>query len=83
MLTKEEARAEFWLLTKGILQDSKVEIDEAKVIKRWLEEHACGNAFDEVVKRLDKAIADGFIDRVESSEISSLFGYVLVKLREM
>ena len=44
MMTREEERAEFWLLTQGILQDSKVDASEARVIKRWLEEHREGNA---------------------------------------
>ena len=35
--TKAELGSEFWMLTKGILQDGTVDTDEASVIKRWLE----------------------------------------------
>ena len=38
--TRKELSDEFWMLTKGILQDSSVDTDEARVLKRWLEEHA-------------------------------------------
>ena len=41
--TKAELGAEFWMLTKGILQDATVDTDEASVIKRWLEEHKEGS----------------------------------------
>ena len=39
MMTRKEESSEFWMLTKGILQDTRVDTDEALVIKRWLEEH--------------------------------------------
>ena len=39
MMTREEERAEFWLLTKGILQDSRIDASEVRVVKRWLEDH--------------------------------------------
>ena len=37
MMTRKEESSEFWMLTKGILQDTRVDTDEALVIKRWLE----------------------------------------------
>ena len=30
MMTREEERAEFWLLTKAILQDSSIDAEEAR-----------------------------------------------------
>ena len=45
-MTKQELHDEFWLLTKSVLQDSKIDVSEAMVIKRWLEEHREGNDFD-------------------------------------
>ena len=39
MMTRKEESDEFWMLTKGILQDTRVDAEEALVVKRWLEEH--------------------------------------------
>ena len=39
MMTKQEMHDEFWLLTKSVLQDSRIDTEEARVLKRWLEEH--------------------------------------------
>ena len=79
--TVTELGQEFWMLTKGILQDSNVDTDEARVIKRWLEEHRQGAAFDTVVARLDKYLTDGYIDRFESKELIDSIGNVLRTLR--
>ena len=80
--TKAELGAEFWMLTKGILQDATVDTDEAAVIKRWLEEHKEGAEFDLVISRLDKFLTDGYIDRFESQELINSIGTVLRTLRQ-
>ena len=79
--TKNELGAEFWMLTKGILQDSTVDTDEACVVKRWLEEHKEGSEFDLVISRLDKYLTDGFIDRFESKTLIDAIGTILRTLR--
>ena len=80
--TKQEMGAEFWMLTKGILQDSTVDTDEAAVIKHWLEEHKTGNEFDLVIAKLGKFLTDGYIDRFESQELINSIGIVLRTLRQ-
>ena len=79
--TKKELGAEFWMLTKGILQDSNVDTDEAGVIKRWLEEHREGTEFDLVIARLNKFLQDGSIDRFESKTLIDTIGTILRQLR--
>ena len=79
--SKAELGAEFWMLTKGILQDSTVDTDEAAVIKRWLEEHKEGPEFDLVISRLDKFLQDGYIDRFESKQLIDTIGSILRTLR--
>ena len=79
--TKTELGAEFWMLTKGILQDSTVDTDEAAVIKRWLEEHKEGTEFDLAIIRLDKFLKDGYIDRFESKSLIDVIGSILRTLR--
>ena len=81
--TKAELGAEFWMLTKGILQDATVDTDEASVIKRWLEEHKEGAEFDLVITRLDKFLTDGYIDRFESRKLIDEIGSVLAILRTL
>ena len=80
--TKQEMGAEFWMLTKGILQDSTVDTDEAAVIKHWLEEHKKGAEFDRVIAKLDKFLTDGYIDRFESQELISSIGTILRTIRQ-
>ena len=75
--TKAELGAEFWMLTKGILQDATVDTDEAAVIKRWLEEHKQGAEFDLVIDRLAKFLTDGYIDRFESKTLIDTIGSIL------
>jgi len=79
--TKAELGAEFWMLTKGILQDSSVDTDEARVVKRWLEEHKEGNEFDLMIAKLDKFLTDGYIDRFESKALTDSIGTILRTLR--
>lgn len=79
--TKAEMASEFWMLTKGILQDSNVDTDEALVVKRWLEEHKTGDEFDRVISRLDKFLVDGYIDRFESKDLINSLGNILRTLR--
>lgn len=79
--TKAELESEFWMLTKGILQDSTVDTDEAAVIKHWLEEHREGTEFDLVISRLDKFLVDGYIDRFESKALVDTIGSILRRLR--
>ena len=80
--TKQEEAAEFWMLSKGILQDSKIDLDEAKVIRRWLEEHRTDGSFDMAVARLNKFLSDGYIDRFESKELIDMLGSILRLLRQ-
>lgn len=82
MMTRNEEREEFWLLTKGILQDAKVDTDEARVVKRWLEEHRRGAEFDRAIAKLEEQLADGWVDRFESQAIIEAIGEVLFMLRE-
>ena len=79
--TNAELGEEFWMLTKGILQDSNVDTDEAAVIKRWLEEHKEGAEFDIVIAKLDKFLTDGYIDRFESKQLIDTIGSILRTLR--
>ena len=83
MLTAKEKSAEFWMLTKGILQDSKVDTDEAAVIKRWLEEHKTGDEFNRTIEKLDAFLKDGYIDRFESKNMIDSIGSVLATLRTL
>lgn len=79
--TRAELGSEFWMLTKGILQDSRVDTDEALVIKRWLEEHQTGDEFAFTIEKLDKFFQDGYIDRFESKALIETIGNVLRSLR--
>lgn len=79
--TKAELADEFWMLTKGVLQDAVVDTAEAKVLKRWLEEHQEGEAFQALIDRLAGFLADGYIDRFESKRLQDTFGSVLAQLR--
>ena len=77
MMTAKELHDEFWLLTKGMLQDSQLDTLEAKVVKRWLEEHQRGDEFKAAIEKLDKFLVDGYIDRFESKELISSLGVTL------
>ncbi len=79
--TRKELSDEFWMLTKGILQDSTVDTDEARVIKRWLEEHAEYGNFTALTEKLEGFLVDGYIDRFESKKLLNTFGEVLRQLR--
>ena len=81
--TVKETAAEFWMLTQGILQDSKVDLDEARVINKWLHEHRRGTEFDLVIRKLEKFLEDGYIDRFESHDLIDLIGNVLRTLRTL
>ena len=83
MLTAKEMSAEFWMLTKGILQDSKVDTEEAAVIKRWLEEHRRGDEFARTIEKLEGFMRDGYIDRFESKSLIDSIGSVLATLRTL
>ena len=80
MMTRKEQHDEFWLLSRGVLQDSKVDADEARILKRWLEEHQRDGEFSEVIKRLDSFLTDGYVDRFESSSIVNMLGRALAQL---
>ena len=82
MMTQQELHDEFWLLTKGILQDSRIDAVEAKVLKRWLEEHQRGTEFDYVIKRLNLVLGDGYVDRFESRDVIDALGRTLEQLNE-
>ena len=81
MMTKKEEANEFWMLTKGILQDSRVDTAEAQVIKRWLEEHQHGEEYSRLIQKLERFFQDGYIDRFESQELIESIGTVLRTLR--
>ena len=81
--TAKELGEEFWMLTKGILQDATVDTDEANVIVRWLEEHKTGPEFDRTIAKLRKLLTDGYIDRFESKELVDSIGTVLRTLRQL
>lgn len=81
-MTQQELHDEFWLLTKGVLQDSRIDADEAKVLKRWLEEHQQGTEFDYVIKRLNLVLEDGYVDRFESRDVIDSLGRTLAQLNE-
>lgn len=83
MMTRKEESSEFWMLTKGILQDSRVDTEEAGVVKRWLEEHKRGDEFDRLIEKLDKFLTDGYIDRFESKDVIDSIGRVLALLRTL
>ena len=80
-MTRDEERAEFWLLTKGILQDSVIDAEEARVVKRWLEAHQRGDEFAALISRLDSFLADGYIDPRESAAIADSIGRQLANMR--
>jgi len=79
--TKAQLGAEFWMLTKGILQDATVDTEEAAVLVHWLEEHKEGTEFDVVISRLGKFLTDGYIDRYESKVLIDTIGSILRILR--
>ena len=72
MMTKMEESKEFWMLTKGILQDARVDTDEALVVKRWLEEHQRDGEFARAIETLGKFLTDRYIDRFESKTCSTV-----------
>ena len=81
MMTQKELHEEFWLLTKSVLQDSRIDTEEANVLKRWLEEHQQGNEFEFIIGKLNRFLADGYVDRFESQEIMDALGRTLSLLR--
>ena len=81
MMTKKELHDEFWLLTKSVLEDSRIDTDEARVIKRWMEEHREGNSFDFFIEKLNGFLSDGYVDRFESANVIEALGCVLRQLR--
>jgi len=81
MMTQKELHDEFWLLTKGVLEDSRIDTEEARVLKRWLEEHQQATEFDYAIKKLDRILEDGYVDRFESKEIIDTLGHTLAQLR--
>ena len=82
MLTQKEKHDEFWLLTRSVLQDSQIDTEEARVLKRWLEEHQRDTEFSYVIRKLDRILADGYVDRFESKEVIDTLGHTLSQLNE-
>ena len=82
MMTRKEMHDEFWLLTRGILQDSRVDTDEAKVVKRWLEEHQREGEFNALIGKLDGFLVDGYVDHFESAAIINMLGRALAQLNQ-
>ena len=82
MMTRKELHDEFWLLTRSVLQDSKVDTNEAKVLKRWLEEHQIEGEFNALIEKLAGFLVDGYVDRFESSAIVNMLGRALAQLNQ-
>ncbi len=83
MMTRKELHDEFWLLTRGVLQDdSKVDTEEAKVIKKWLEEHQRDGEFNKLIEKLAGFLTDGYVDRFESAAITNMLGRALMQLNQ-
>lgn len=80
-MTRKEESDEFWMLTKGILQDGRVDATEAAVIKRWLEAHQRADEFAPAIETLGKYLGDHYIDRFESKNICDTIGNTLTVLR--
>ena len=81
MMTQQELHDEFWLLTKSVLEDSRIDTEEAHVLKRWLEEHQRDTEFSYVIKKLNRILEDEYVDRFESKEIIETLGHTLAQLR--
>ena len=81
MMTRKEESNEFWMLTKGILHDTRVDTEAALVIKRWLEEHQRNGEFAYEIETLGKFLSDHYIDRFESKGLCDMVGGVLTTLR--
>ena len=82
MMTQKELHDEFWLLTKSVLQDSRIDADEATVLKRWMEEHQRGDEFSYQIGKISEFLADKYVDRNESRIIIDALGRTLAQLRE-
>ena len=80
-MTQKELHDEFWLLTKSVLEDSQIDTEEAKVLKRWLEEHQRETEFNYVIGKLSRILDDGYVDRFESKEVIDTLGHTLAQLR--
>ena len=81
MMTRKEESKEFWMLTQGVLQDARIDTEEALVIKRWLEEHQRDGEFAHPIETLGKFLVDRYIDRFESKSLCDMIGGVLTTLR--
>ena len=81
MMTQKELHDEFWLLTKSVLQDSRIDAAEATVLKRWLEEHQQGDEFDYLIGKLSELLSDKYVDRNESRIVVDALGRILAQLR--
>ena len=56
---------------------------EARVVKRWLEEHQSGEEFKPMIGKLAKFLADGFIDQIEFPFAAGELGRQKLTLREI
>ena len=81
MMTRQEEGQEFWLLTKSVLHDARLDTEEAQVIRRWLVEHRRETEFDVLIEKFDKFLSDGYVDRYESQTIIEEIGTLLRFLR--
>ena len=82
MMTQQELHDEFWLLTKSVLQDSQIDTDEARVLKRWLEEHQRETEFNYVIGKLNRFLEDGYVDRFESKDVIDALGHTLAQFKK-
>ena len=81
MMTQQELHDEFWLLTKSVLQDSQIDAEEARVLKRWLEEHQQGTELNYVIGKLNRVLEDAYVDRFESKEVIDALGHTLAHFK--
>lgn len=79
-MTQKELHDEFWLLTNGIIQDSVIDVKEARVLKRWLEEHQSNGEFGFLIDKLADFLVDGHVDRFELRVIVNALGHTLSQL---
>ena len=81
MMTKKELHGEFRLLTKSVLEDSRIDADEARVIKRWMEKRRAGDAFGFFIENPNGFLGDGRVGRWGSTKVIEALGSVLRQLR--
>lgn len=68
--------AELKILSRGILADATVDVEEARVLRRWLHAHRVVEGdFDFVIAQLDRFLEDGAVQAFESRAIAQMLGH--------